>query len=474
MSDLDDVMHISGIQSDDFRRLPVFVVNALPETPVGALGHKALLSFQASVRRHGIYALDEDKLRLWIVDMILAGLKQTTRRRYFNSIHALCKSTYDFSASDPFENVRQDLNRDYHVDFMRIDYNLNLLNRVVKSKERSEYADIFLCLLYDVNATVDSIINFNFDEAHHMLPQIEDIADKYRKGSRTKYVFGLCQRQIRDTQIKRNVINGVLKALAGSGMRFGESFSRDSIREIWIAAALRCGIPTSEIMAVLKSVPNNYAFLEMVRPADLSQSQKSEIIRRVADVINDNKKYWYAMQLRSGKTPDDVKKKLEAEAYPRLKEIAFYYPTRTVFKKKGKKMSKVEVPYLPGVLFFYIRRDDVKPLFSQYIGGEAWCYRYANHPDSPYSAISRQEMEQFQRYIGAFSNDIQMSMITHDSTLSVDDIVRVSGGVMDGRICRITEINHANGKRTYSLALTEQLAVQWEITDVEESQLVPL
>lgn len=472
-------MDNSDKQCKEGMQLSSRVVNALSESPVGTLSHKALLSFSESVKQHSITSVDEDSLRLWIVDMFIAELKPATRRRYFNNIHVLCRSWFGFPESDPFEIVRKDLNGEYDDRLSEIEANRQLLIRIlaknsdVKEAE-SEYRDIFLTLLYDANASISDIINFKFEDAHSKLPQIEDIADKYRGKGRTKYVFGLQQRQVRETQISRELTAALSKWLADAGMRFGGSFSRESIRELWIASALKAGISPQEVRSVVKSIPSGYTFLEMLKPVEVSEESKHEILRKVADHINDNKKYWYAMQLRSGRTPDDIKRQLKDKEYPRLKEINFYYPVRTVYKvrkKDNKKPKKEEVPYLPGILFFYLRRDDVSALFGKYIGDQAWCYRYTNHPGSPYSAISRSEMERFQRYIGEFTDDVRVEMVKQESPFAVDDIVTVYGGVMDGKVCRITEVHSKNGKHTYSLALTDNVALQFTLTGVDAAQL---
>ncbi len=471
MNSLDNQQNIT-------HNLREFVVNAFSESTAGTLANKALLSFSSSVNSHGMEGLGEDVLRIWIADMILAGLRLTTRKRYLNSIHSLCRARYDFSQSDPFENVREDLNRDFDARLEEAGANLKIVGNILRKAAAAgecECYDIFLCLLYDVNASMRDIINFSFDDAQGRLPQIEDIAETRKKSGRTKYVFGLRQGQARDTQIGRELIKELHSMLCDNGMRFNASFSRDSIREIWIAAALECGIRTEEIRSVVDAMPEGFAFLEMVRPLELTDGKKAKIIKKVADHINDNTKYWFVMRLRAGKTPDDVKELIKAKNEALYKDIRFYNPTHTVTRegRNGKRIRE-EVPYLPGILFFYLRRDEVGMLFNRYIGTLAWCYRYANTPDSPYSAISRREMERFQRHVGEFTDDIRMDMVTREQPLAVDDVVKVYGGVMDGSVCTITGVKNKNGTRTYSLRLTDSTSFRWTVSDVEDISLEPL
>ncbi len=454
-----------------------FVVNAFSESSVGTLANKALLSFSSSVSRHGMERLGDDELRIWIADMILAGLKLTTRKRYFNSIHSLFRVWDDYSESDPFENVREDLNKAFDVRLEEAGSNLKIVEKILKKAANAgkyECYDIFLCLLYDVNASLYDIIHFSFDDASDKLPQIEDIAETKKRRGRSKYVFGLQQGQARDTQIERELIANLFTMLRENGMKFNSAFSRDSIKEIWIAAALECRITTEAIRCVVNAMPEGFAFLKMIKPLELTDTRKSEIIQKVADHINDNTRYWFVMRLRAGKTPDDVKELLKAKDKDLYDDIRFYNPTHTVIRegRRGKRISE-EVPYLPGILFFYLRRDDVSVLFNKHIGSLAWCYRYANSPDSPYSAISRKEMEKFQRHVGEFTEDIQMEMVTREDPLAVDDVVTVYGGVMDGSVCTITGVKNKNGTRTYSLQLTDRTSFRWTVSGVEDIRLEP-
>lgn len=473
-------MDIAISQTCDQCELSERVVNALAEAPIGTIRHKALLSFSSSVKKHNLDTASEDELRIWIADMILNGLKRSTMKLYFNSIHVACRAWYDFSKADPFETIRKELYSDFDFRFDEIAENLKRVRYIleksadIKSDARETY-DLFLYLLYDVNSEIKDLIEFRFDSANDMLPQIEDIADRYKGEKRIKYVFGLQQGQIRTAQSTGKILTRLSDMLADEGMKFGDGFSRDSIRELWIAAALQCGIKSEEIRGVVDTLPKGYSFLELVKPAELSEVSKKEILKKVADHINDNKKYWYAMQLRSGVTPDDVKRKLKDTDYYLRDEIRFFYPVHTVLKERGKKKAvKEDVPYLPGVLFFYLRRNDVAHLFRNHIGDEAWCYRYVNRADCPYSAISRDEMQRFQRYVGDFTEDILLEMTQQEKSLAENDLVMVYGSVMDGRICRITDVNSQNGQRKYSLILAENVAIQWTLKDIDESRLEPL
>lgn len=252
-------------------------------------------------------------------------------------------------------------------------------------------------------------------------------------------------------------------------MKFGGAFSRESITAIWIAAALRCRIPLGDIRALVRTLPTEYSFLSIIDPTPLTDTRKASILKVVADSINDKTRQWFVMRMRSGRTPDDIRQAIEYNVPDLYGDTSFFYPTRVRYREgKGKKMVKEEVPYIPGILFFKTRRDRVGKLFSK-IGDMAWCYKYTNTPGSPYSTISRREMEKFQRHIGKFSDDIKMELVTDTgSRFAVDDVVKINGGMMAGSVGVITAVHNQDGTTTYTLQLSSDSACVWTVKDMEE------
>lgn len=295
-----------------------------------------------------------------------------------------------------------------------------------------------------------------------------------RKSSRKKYVFGLEQGKKRETQISRELLHDLWSTANLLGFDFGNCFSRESISSIWIAAAMKVGIPIAEICGLVKQIPSEYSYLKAVGRASLSANRKRAVLQKVADSINDNTRQWFIMKLRSGKTPDDIKEAIAENFAEMVSDTIFYHPAHQVvrYDKKNKKIRE-EVPYLPGILFFKTRRDKVGTLFSR-IGDLAWCYKVSNTPGSPYCTIPIGEMKKFQKYVGQFTPDIKMELVTRDDALALGTTVRINGGgMMEGRIGIIQSVKNANGTRTYTLILSDRDVAMWTVKDIDEVYIEP-
>lgn len=134
----------------------------------------------------------------------------------------------------------------------------------------------------------------------------------------------------------------------------------------------------------------------------------------------------------------------------------------------------MEKPYIPGILFFRMRQDKVRKLFS-HIGDLAWCYKWSNTPDSAYCTIPSSEMKAFQAHVGSFTPDIKMELVTRDTALPVDSAVRINGGgVMENHVGIICSVKNNNGTRTYTLALSDREYATWTVKDIEEIYIEPI
>lgn len=443
-----------------------FVENRVASADADMITGYAVRSYLTASEADNTDLTPEDRLRIWIAGMILGSIKPSTRKRYVGKLHSLYKEWNGDAGDDPFLSVRDAI--EYPGTYVRGEAvaNLDMVSRVLKkSPEAADWQalNIFLYLLYDVRMSVTDMVNLRFESADPVCPQIEDILTAMHASPRRKYVFELSQGKVREQRIVKNIVGDVHSALRMSGMRFDSGFSRDSITAIWIAGALRCGIHLPEIRAMVDSIPSEYEALSLVHPAMLSVSRREEIIRTVADLINDNASRWFVMRLRAGKTPEDIDRgvcDIMPESRP---DVVFYYPKRIVTRKENKKLVREEVPYIPGILFFRMRKDRVASLFH-HIGDMAWCYRISNRPDSPYSVIPRREMERFQRQIGQFTPDIKIDLVERETPLEVGSRVRINGGgMMVGLEGLIEDVHDADGTCTYTLRISQTAALRWTV-----------
>lgn len=452
-----------------------FVENKIAKTDDSFLAY-AGASFLKSCKAHKFDEISDEALQTWVIDMILAELKKSTRKKYFGKVYSLYKEWDGYTAGvNPFEQSKVLL--EYDGECNHAPENLSLIPRLLKRCESAaddEVGFAFLYLLYNVEASLSEVINLKFGSQTVDVSQIEDIVETMRKSSRKKYVFGLEQGKKRETQISRELLHDLWSTANLLGFDFGNCFSRESITSIWIAAAMKAGIPIAEICGLVKQIPTEYSYLKTVSRVSLTANRKRTVLQKVADSINDNTRQWFIMKLRSGKTPDDIKEAIAENFAEMVSDTIFYHPTHQVvrYDKKNKKIRE-EVPYLPGILFFKTRRDKVGALFSR-IGDLAWCYKMSNTPDSPYCTIPIGEMKKFQKYIGQFTPDIKMELVSRDDALALGTTVRINGGgMMEGRIGIIQSVKKANGTRTYTLILSDRDVAMWTVKDIDEVYIEP-
>lgn len=437
---------------------------------------RVIPSFLACVRRNGNKEISDRSIRLWIVDMLLKGMKQTTCRRYVYALRSLYRdmNVDKHSGYDPFESVKEFTEYSYKSPDKRIADNLSLLRRLLKKDRKDSdwiISNVIQYLFYNVDASLEDVVSLRFGDICINCPQTDDIVESMRLSPQQKYVFPLYQGKKRNPRIISDLIVDMKTTLRSVGMDFGNSFSRESLTEMWIASALGCGISVSEIRGIIPSVPSGFAFLSLIEPAEINETRKTEIVTLVAETFNDKTIRWYVMKLRTGVTPDDITGSLPHGDNSPYKELSFYYPVRKNVRRNNKDKKKMVtrmVPYLPGLLFFRLRSDKVGKFMSG-IGNMAWCYRRTNSPDSPYSYITQHEMTRFQRHIGKLTSDIEIELINHRQA-NIGDKVKINGGgLLDGMEGIVREICNTDGTRTYVLRLSETSFIRWNDIRVEEA-----
>lgn len=450
-----------------------YVENIVSNERVEALTKHAGKSFLRSAKANGYESLSSEMLRMWIVDMAIAGFNKTTRKKYFSRLNTLYREWKSVAGKDPFAEARPYLDRDFEPSNARVEADLQrtgVLMRNASFEADNPYRDIFLYLFYNPGADIRDTAELRVDNAVPECPQIEDIVDRQcAESRRSKYVFGMDQGKKRTPQIVSETTAGIRAFLGKAGVATGETFSRSYLTALWIAAALKAKVSPAEIRALIRVVPEEYASFGLVPTVELSDRKKTEILRRVADSVCDNTPQWFVMRMRAGRNADMIKQRIEAAAPDLFSGMLFYYPTHKVWKKtpKGKHVRK-EVPYLPGTLFFRLDRTKVSFLMSR-IGDSAWCYKWNRFGDSGYCTISRSEMLAFQKHIGEFTSDIEMDLAVSEQPIPEGTVVKIAGGGrMEGYEGVVESVGVTNGTRTYTLRLTEFLEARWTIENIEE------
>ncbi len=305
------------------------------------------------------------------------------------------------------------------------------------------------------------MIDLQFKDVFGINPHTDDIVLSMRKAPQAKYVFPLLQGKRRRHAIVKDLVSELHGVGRRAGMSFGTSFSRESITEMWIAAAIKAGISLSQIVAVVRPLPPLYSFLSAIKAEELSVEARNKIINRVADSISDKTPGWFVARMRSGVSPDDITERLKSIDSPLLRQFQSFYPCRCEQKPEKKKKVCVKVPVLPGILFFRLPYDKVTPFMAQ-VGDLAWCFRNSTGEDSGYSVIPNEEMMIFQRAVGSYTGDIEMELISSLPELSVGDEVLIEDdSVLSGQKATIRKIRSVNGSLTFTLRLSDTAFIRW-------------
>ncbi len=424
-----------------------------------------------------------ESLTNWIATLFVKGNTATTVKRYLTHLHVTFvdwqKNTFsEIQFKDPFKGLRPLVDSENQTKSDEVQLNYNLIKRLKTADAYKEqfgkWKAIFFYLLYNPEMSIEDLANLNFTDVPRYCPQSVEIVESMDSSRGRKYVFALDQPNKRITQIIREINENVGSLTRMVGMKFEDGFSRERITAIWIFAALKSGVRIDEIRAIVPVIPNEFKILEMVSPSQLSDRDRQDIICRVANRINDITTRWYVVNMRDRITPDAVKDSIK-ENFPSLfSQIHFFYPTHYIYREgKNKKKVKVEVPYIPGLLFIKVKSDRVGSVMNS-VRNIAWGYKQLNTPDSPYSVISQRAMTDFQKHIGMFTEDVRMEMVTQKEPLAVNDSVIIHGDSIDGSIGEITEIKEKNGIKTYSIRLTHNQSFNWSVKIDDELRLEPL
>jgi hypothetical protein len=224
---------------------------------------------------------------------------------------------------------------------------------------------------------------------------------------------------------------GYTERLKEIGERFRIPRIKDhhSEAKAWLSAAKELQIAT-EVMAacVYKRVD---ILTHYSGDASADQAQIDEAIDEVCKSVVDNTEHWYAMKLRSHVTPDDILRQLyDNEKYPVLRQLKTYYPMEDIKVRVSGKWKQDTRAFIKDVLFFRTKERYVNLLFRT-IRNSAWIFRQSASADSPYAVISQHDMENFQRAISQFTDDIAVTIV-ENADIQVGKRVRLNAGEFAG------------------------------------------
>lgn len=253
----------------------------------------------------------------------------------------------------------------------------------------------------------------------------------------------------------------------GDNCRMPQLAEQDAATKAWISVAKELGIDISVIAACADkpvSILSNYS-------GNICDEQKSKdiAINKVSRDVADNTQHWYAMRLRRRAMPEDILSILnENTRYPYLRSIQTYYPMQDVDTRVGNKLKHDTKAYISSVLFFRTKPQYVRHL-SELVRQHAWIYRQINAVSSPYAVISQREMENFQRTVSCFTDDIEISLV-NNSDVIIGKKVKIMTGKFAGCEGIVEdEKNSLSDLRNFIIRFTSENSLRFKIA-VNEAQ----
>ncbi len=457
-----------------------YLENANPDNLSEMVSSRVIPSVIQSMRHQRAVRFTDSVLKLWVIGMLLDGHKGSTVKRYVGALHSLYeiwknKNHLDSNSVD-FSLPRIVFESDHRHSLEELEENLLAAQRMVNMSIKQDsaayvYNKAFQYLLFDPFSSLQDIINLKFADAKPDCIHLEDIVTSMRNAPQAKYVFPLQQGKRREPAIIKDLLVELHATARRAGLKFEGSFSRESITSLWIAAAIKEGVAFEEIRAMIPSLPVSYSFLSLIDPLEISESRKTEILNIVAYSITNKNPGWFVLRMRSGVTPERIKERLKEKDSPLQRQIQYYYPLRSVKRIEKKKIITEDKPVIPGLLFIRLPFDKVSPLIGL-IGDLAWCYRTTANPSSPYSVIPQDEMRIFQRCVGAFTEDIEMDIVSELPPLNVGDEVVIENGThLDGQVATIRAVRSIDGTLTYTLQLSDTEFIKWKDVNLPASHI---
>ncbi len=451
---------------------------------ISAADLSALKSYLKYCRSVGQDVPDRDMLLSWVAMLLRNGSGYHTVRRYVSCLR-VAFDNYNVTVGSEGSFVIPDLKKlcdDYVVAKERaVDRkaNLQLIKNIVRQRKfygpDAETWNMFLCILYGCFPSFADVVGLRYDSIRSEDYHLQDIADSSRTLAQRRYVFRLGQGKRRGTQIVREVMSRINALLHFLAFENGKEFGIDAIRSLWIDAAVEAGVNLLDIKSIIGDPGEDDRYLLLVPEKCMSADRRYEILNKVAEYINPHDEHWHVMRLRNAVTPDDIRSRAADRVPAIFKRLTLYYPTREIVFKENKKIISREIPYIPGLLFFRVGENKIAPLFRE-IGDLAWCYRVRPMPDAPYSVIPRGEMERFQRFVGKFTEDVEISL-SGKEPLGIGRRVRITGGLMEGYEGEIYDIEESKdsstGRRMFQLNLSSDQALRWTVS-IEDIYIEPI
>lgn len=377
----------------------------------------------------------EQTLADWFLNMRTRGIRIKTALLYLDIASALFNATVGGTGNDKTkvfgqfkENVigKQNEFKDFPIGdaaFKRI---------LTITKSASSHPDMTQCaadmLLYSLlnramplsEVAKVKVAEIDADNASDAVSVIV----RRNATSNRKYLFSLDQSRLTPKQLTESAERLVRGLFIANNIPVVQSVD-NTIRLIWVYAALKCGIPGSEIAAIVGSNVTGFLELSLCKEAEISPERKSALTNTVNSLFSDNPLRWYAMKLRRHVDFGDVEQRVK-DLDRHILRPELFYPLDEICKRVGKKIVKDKQPVIRDIVFFRHRVTDIFPLFCK-IGDLAWCYTTTGKPGGDYAPIPKSSFERFQETIGHFTPEYEVAPIGGFEPGEGETVVIVNG-----------------------------------------------
>lgn len=447
---------------------------------IGALSPNSAVSYQKafSCFKNYIKLRDYDSLQVtesfledWYVYMMHSGLTYKTVLYYFDNMQTLYNSAAKEGLVQPenaFASVKRRIKASgagcsrgmiAEEDFRRM---LNITKAAgIRRDENALAADLVSFSLYNAGMDPVEVALLKKADADRFGDFCREIAERYME-PRRNYIFPFDQSLRTKRKLEAAVRDTVISLFRSKNIPVVNDVA-ETLRSFWAFAALRSGVPGSQIVGLLGCRPAGVPLLSVCTGVEVDAALRSSLPATVADEFFSNRKHWFAMRMRHGVKFEQITRRIEAFKSD-IQEPEFFYPQEEIARRIGKKLVYKRRPIIGDVAFFRSYLADVYQLFRR-IGDLAWCYTNNTGAGNTYAMIPDSSMMLFQRTIGKFTPDHEFAPIGTFTPERGAKVVIV-GGVFAGNqaIFEGSDPGADDGGMTiYRLMLLDNAGFEWRV-----------
>ena len=419
----------------------------------------------------------EQTLGDWLLNMRVRGISGKTAIHYLDIISALYKETASDSNSEVPKIFRQFKTRTKQISGPTKSFDNKSFDKILTVTKSVSTDSIFSqcaadMLLYSLLNTAMPLAEVAKVKVSEVAADSDAVSVIVRRNadSNRKYLFPLEQSKLTPKQLSENIELKIRGLFIANNIPIVRS-ADNTIRLIWAYAALKCGIPGSEIVALLGSAIATEGLPEMSLcvKADVSCERRAALTETVNTLLSNNPLRWYAMKLRSRVSFEDVVERTK-NLDDRMLRPEFFYPLDEICKRVGKKIIKDEQPVIRDIVFFKLRVTDIFPLVCK-IGDLAWCYTTTGKPGGDYAPIPLSSFNRFQETIGHFTPEYDIAPIGTFEPKEGESVVIINGPLAnyEFEVEKATDADNV----IFQLNMIGDNGFQWR-TSAKKRQIGPL